>query len=97
MDDTLKRQFASQLQTLLDTDVTALQDLVAAQEEHAQDVARNSQVRDWSRSSSMWTRPAARQPSCWKRRQLPQLQQMLKARLKPDAFESFIVLNRKAS
>jgi hypothetical protein len=46
VDDTLKRQLASQLQTLLDTDVTALQDWLTAQEEYARDVVANRQVRD---------------------------------------------------
>src|SRR5689334_23283537 len=46
VDETLRRQLASQLQALLDTDVTALQYWLEAQEDDAAETAANSQVKD---------------------------------------------------
>src|SRR5947207_12082349 len=46
VDDTLKRQLASQLQTLLDTDVTALESWLKAQEDDAEEAAASGQVKD---------------------------------------------------
>ena len=76
VDDTLKGQLASQLQTLLETDVTAFQDWFAAQEEHAQDVARNSQVRDWAAQLADVDEASGQAAKLLESPQLPQLQQM---------------------
>jgi hypothetical protein len=96
VDDTLRRQLASQLQTLLDTDVTALLDWLAAQEEQAAEIANNQQVRDLiaqlvdaQKEANGNGAKVAEAP------QLSELRQVLKSRLKADAFDGFIVLDRQ--
>jgi serine/threonine protein kinase len=96
VDDTLKRQLAGQLQALLDTDVTALRNWLAAQEEDIQDVASHSQVKhlvaQLVETEKQFSGQAAK---LLESPQLAELRQVLKARLKADAFEAFIVLNRQ--
>jgi hypothetical protein len=96
VDDTLKQQLASQLQTLLDTDITALQNWLKSQEEHAQETADHSQVRDLiAQLVAVWANASGQEAKLLEAPQLAELRQVLKARLKADAFESFIVLNRQ--
>src|SRR5881227_3780465 len=96
VDETLKRQLASQLQTLLDTDVTALQNWLTAQEHDAAETATNNQVKDLVGQLVEAAASASGQGAkLLEAPQLAELRQVLKARLKADAFESFIVLNRQ--
>src|SRR5262245_11622911 len=96
VDDTLKRQLSSQLQTLLETDVTALRDWLAAQEENVGEVAANAQVRDLVAQLVEVQKGANGQAAkLLEAPPLSELRQLLKSRLKADAFESFIVLDRQ--
>src|SRR5262245_44054176 len=95
VDDTLKRQLAGQLQTLLDTDVTALENWLKAQEDDAAETAAISQVKDLI---AQLIEVAASPDGQGKAREAPplaELRQLLNARLKAAAFESFGVVNRQ--
>jgi hypothetical protein len=93
---TLQRQLASQLQALLDTDVTALENWLKAQEEQAQDTANNTQVRDLVIQLVQGAANASGQEAgLLEAPQLTELRQVLKSRLKAEAFDGFIVINRQ--
>ncbi len=96
VEGTLKRQLAQQLETLLATDVTALEAWLKAQENQVTDTAANAQVKalvtqlvELSASSGSQAETLLQAP------QAVELRNVLKSWLKADSFDGFIVLDRE--